>query len=79
MRPSRLRKTYSLGVILEHLLTDTDLRVLILDPNSDFVRMNEVREGSEGPATDSYRSIVDGSRSAGPLPDIHPCASGWLS
>jgi DNA helicase HerA-like ATPase len=53
-------KTYSLGVILEHLLVDTELRVLILDPNSDFVRMGSVREGSEGPATDAYRSIVPG-------------------
>ena len=31
-------KTYSLGVILERLLIETDLRVVVLDPNSDFVR-----------------------------------------
>ena len=32
-------KTYSLGVVLEQLLTETDLRLVILDPNSDFVRL----------------------------------------
>jgi uncharacterized protein len=32
-------KTYSLGVILERLLTETGLRMVILDPNSDFVRL----------------------------------------
>jgi DNA helicase HerA-like ATPase len=29
-------KTYSLGVILERLLIETDLRMVVLDPNSDF-------------------------------------------
>jgi Helicase HerA, central domain len=29
-------KTYSLGVILEQLLIETDLRMVVLDPNSDF-------------------------------------------
>jgi len=36
-------KTYSLGVVLERLLLDTDLRVIVLDPNSDFVRLKELR------------------------------------
>jgi hypothetical protein len=36
-------KTYSLGVVLERLLLETSLRVVILDPNSDFVRLPEVR------------------------------------
>ena len=30
-------KTYSLGVMLEQLLLETSLRVVVLDPNSDFV------------------------------------------
>ncbi len=51
-------KTYSLGVILEHLLVDTDLRVLVLDPNSDFVRLGSVRDGSEGPFTEAYRTVA---------------------
>jgi hypothetical protein len=36
-------KTFSLGVILERLLLDTALRMVVIDPNSDFVRLNEVR------------------------------------
>ncbi len=40
-------KTYSLGVILERLLIETDLRLVVLDPNSDFVRLGEVRAGAE--------------------------------
>ena len=51
-------KTYSLGVILEHLLVETDLRVLVLDPNSDFVRLGSVRDESEGPMTDAYRDVA---------------------
>jgi hypothetical protein len=40
-------KTYSLGVVLERLLLETSLRVVILDPNSDFVRLPEVRPGAD--------------------------------
>lgn len=38
-------KTYALGVVLEQLLLGTRLPLIILDPNADFVRMNEVRAG----------------------------------
>ena len=34
-------KTYSLGVLLEQLLMETSLRVVVLDPNSDYVRLGE--------------------------------------
>ena len=34
-------KTFALGVILEQLLLHTDLRIVILDPNSDYVRLND--------------------------------------
>jgi hypothetical protein len=34
-------KTYSLGLLVERLLTETDLRLVIIDPNSDFVRLGE--------------------------------------
>ena len=40
-------KTYALGTILERLLTETSLRIVILDPNSDFVRLAEVRDDVE--------------------------------
>ena len=32
-------KTYSLGVVLARLLIETGLRLVVLDPNSDFVRL----------------------------------------
>ena len=38
-------KTYALGGVLERLLAETGLRLVILDPNSDHVRLGEVREG----------------------------------
>jgi hypothetical protein len=36
-------KTFSLGIVLEQLLLETDLRLVIIDPNSDFVRFDRVR------------------------------------
>lgn len=38
-------KTYALGVLLEQVLLHTRLPLVILDPNSDFVRLGDVREG----------------------------------
>jgi hypothetical protein len=40
-------KTYSLGVVLERLLLDTALRIIVLDPNSDYVRLADQRDGGE--------------------------------
>ena len=40
-------KTYSLGVLLERLLMETNLRVVVLDPNSDYVRLGEPRVDEE--------------------------------
>ena len=40
-------KTYSLGVLLERLLVETTLRVVVLDPNSDYVRLGEPRTEDE--------------------------------
>ena len=37
-------KTYSLGLVLERLLLGTTLRLVVLDPNSDYVRLAELRE-----------------------------------
>jgi len=37
-------KTYALGTILERLLAETTLRIVVLDPNSDFVRLAELRD-----------------------------------
>ncbi|MGN6484983.1 MAG: ATP-binding protein [Thermomicrobiales bacterium] len=52
-------KTYSLGVVLEQLLLNTDLRMVILDPNADFVRLNEVVGGDAAdPAGTRYADRV---------------------
>ena len=48
-------KTYSLGVILERLLTETDLRIVVIDPNSDFVRLPEVRGGADPALAGRYQ------------------------
>ncbi len=51
-------KTYSLGVVLESLLTETGLRIVVLDPNSDFVRLASIREDAEPAAADRYRAAA---------------------
>lgn len=53
-------KTYSLGVILERLLAETSLRVVVLDPNSDFVSLGALRDGGETPWRVGVRRADDG-------------------
>ena len=53
-------KTYSLGVILEQLLTETDLRLVVLDPNSDFVRLGEVRGDADPVLAERFRKAAGG-------------------
>jgi DNA helicase HerA-like ATPase len=66
-------KTYALGVILEQLLSVTDLRMVILDPNGDFVRLGEIRPhavegtGALRAAQDTVRVFRPGSHGAEPL------------
>jgi DNA helicase HerA-like ATPase len=50
-------KTYSLGVLLERLLMETNLRVVVLDPNSDYVRLGDVREDADPAAAERFASI----------------------
>jgi DNA helicase HerA-like ATPase len=53
-------KTYALGVVLERLLLETGLRLVVLDPNSDFVRLHESRDGADPAAADRFRALRDG-------------------
>src|SRR5947209_19683948 len=53
-------KTYSLGVILERLLTETDLRIVVLDPDSDFVRLGQVRAGADPLLAGRYEPAAHG-------------------
>ena len=63
-------KTYALGVLLERLLMETSLRVVVLDPNSDYVRLGETREGADPSALEHFapvsRSIVVRGGASGP-------------
>lgn len=58
-------KTYSLGVILERLILETDLRIVILDPNSDFVNLNAAR--SFDAAARGFRGHLDSAEAYEPL------------
>jgi uncharacterized protein len=52
-------KTYSLGVLLERLLMETSVRVVVLDPNSDYVRLGKMRDGTEKPVLERFASVAD--------------------
>jgi uncharacterized protein len=65
-------KTYTLGVILERLLIGTQLRMVIVDPNSDFVRLDEIRPDAQEPEAECLRQaevrvLRPGDPSAAPL------------
>jgi DNA helicase HerA-like ATPase len=47
-------KTYSLGVLLERLLLETRLRLVVLDPNSDFVHLGEMRENADAKTAERF-------------------------
>jgi DNA helicase HerA-like ATPase len=53
-------KTYALGTVLERLILETRLRIVVLDPNSDFVRLREVRDGVEPAPAERYRAAAAG-------------------
>jgi uncharacterized protein len=53
-------KTFALGVILERLLLETELKIVILDPNSDFVRLDRVRPRDEVNRTSSSAISPEG-------------------
>lgn len=59
-------KTYALGVLLEQVILHTQLPVVILDPNSDFVRLAEHRTGAPAAMVDELgRRDIRVLRSAG--------------
>jgi uncharacterized protein len=78
-------KTYSLGVIIERLLVDTDLRMLIIDPNSDYVRLGELRGGDHpdyAEAAAGVRVLRAEGRNGAPLAlrfgDLEPVAQATV-
>ncbi len=60
-------KTYSLGVLIERLLMETNLRVVVLDPNSDYVRLGDLRADDER-YRDAAASVQVRGGSNGPDP-----------
>jgi DNA helicase HerA-like ATPase len=66
-------KTFALGVILERLLLETDLKIVILDPNSDFVRLDRIRSladinrtSSSELSLESYEEVLERFRRVAP-------------
>jgi uncharacterized protein len=57
-------KTFALGVVLERLLLDTELRLVILDPNGDYVGLGETRPAPSEQAqlVQRYRDAARGVR-----------------
>src|SRR5688572_10869190 len=52
-------KTYALGTVLERLLAETSLRIVVLDPNSDFVGLGRLREDVGAEAAARYAAVPD--------------------
>ncbi len=52
-------KTYSLGILLEQLLMETSLRVVVLDPNSDYVRLAQLRDGADEGAAERFAPVAE--------------------
>ncbi|MBA3073382.1 MAG: ATP-binding protein, partial [Anaerolineae bacterium] len=40
-------KTYALGILIEQILLNTELRIVIIDPNSDFIKLDRYRSMEE--------------------------------
>jgi uncharacterized protein len=74
-------KTYSLGVILEQLLLETSLRIVILDPNSDYVRLTEIRPDADPETAARYRAAAAGVEAPAlrvKLADLEPAMQAAL-
>lgn len=63
-------KTYTLGVILERLLLETDIRMCVIDPNSDYVNLGSVQpREATGFSESEYEELAQ--RYNAISPDIH--------
>ena len=52
-------KTYSLGLLLERVLAETSLRVVVLDPNSDYVGLPRIRHDADPDLAARYARVPD--------------------
>ncbi len=53
-------KTYSLGLLLERVLAETSLRVVVLDPNSDYIGLGRLRDGADPTLAARYAAVAAG-------------------
>jgi DNA helicase HerA-like ATPase len=53
-------KTYSLGLVLERVLAETSLRVVVLDPNSDYIGLPRLRAGADPALAQRYAEAAAG-------------------
>jgi DNA helicase HerA-like ATPase len=49
-------KTYALGLVLEQLLLETNLNLVVIDPNSDFIKLDQTHGGAPTAAARRYKS-----------------------
>jgi hypothetical protein len=61
-------KTYALGLLLEQLILRTKLNLVVLDPNSDFVRLDQVRRGTAAAEARAYKASARGLQIIRPRP-----------
>ena len=76
--PARARR-YSLGVVLEQLLLHTGLRIIILDPNSDFARLASARAGVDEATAERWRALARRHRRPHRRRGSRGCACGCAS
>ena len=53
-------KSYALGALLEQVVQETGLRIIILDPNSDFVRFASAKADASEEAASRWRAAASG-------------------
>ncbi len=53
-------KTYALGAVLERLLLETELRIIVLDPNSDATKLAETRPDADPELVARYARVAGG-------------------
>src|SRR5436190_4459174 len=51
-------KSYAMGLILEQLLLETDIPIVVLDPNSDATRLRELADGADAALAERWRDIA---------------------
>jgi DNA helicase HerA-like ATPase len=51
-------KSYAMGLVLEQLLLETDIPIVVLDPNSDATRLRELTAGTDPALAERWREIA---------------------